>query len=77
MYLSTCLQDSELVMQTVHELVTTNLPQWQQASCTYQDLEIAITLLYYLAEAIPVGTHLKIISYTACGCLSLFHIIMS
>lgn len=46
--------DSQLVLVTVHNLVTHTLSQWQ--TMEVQDIELAITLLYNLGEALP-STH--------------------
>ncbi|XP_053377142.1 exportin-T-like isoform X1 [Mercenaria mercenaria] len=43
--------DSQLVLITVHNIVTHTLSQWKNMEL--KDIEVAITLLYTLAEALP------------------------
>ena len=45
--------DSQLVLITVHNIVTHTLSQWENMEM--KDIEVAITLLYILGEAMPVG----------------------
>lgn len=45
--------NNELILSTVHELVMQTLPRWQVTE--YQDVEVAITLLYQLGEALPAS----------------------
>lgn len=40
---------------TVHNLVTHTLSQWENMEM--EDVEVAITLLYILGEALPVCKH--------------------
>ena len=47
------LQDSDLLLATVHDFFSATVAQWQEAK--YQDVELAVTLLYSLAEALPVS----------------------
>ncbi|KAH3816261.1 exportin-T-like isoform X2 [Dreissena polymorpha] len=49
--------DEQLVLVTVHTLVTRTLSQWENMEL--KDIEVAITLLYNLGEALPtpVGQH--------------------
>jgi len=46
------VQDSKLLLSTVHEVVSRSLSQWQ--TLNVEDIELALTLLYLLAEALPV-----------------------
>ena len=41
------------MLGTVTDLVTQTFQQW--ASAEYPDVEVAVTLLYMLAEALPVS----------------------
>jgi len=50
------VQDSKLLLSTVHEAVSRSLTQWQ--TLNVEDIELALTLLYQLAEALPVCTGL-------------------
>lgn len=43
--------DTELMVVTIHTLVTQTLPQWETVKVC--DLEVAITMLYMLGEALP------------------------
>ncbi|KAL4226182.1 hypothetical protein ACF0H5_014168 [Mactra antiquata] len=45
--------DSHLVLITVHNLVTHTLSQWEKMEL--KDVELAITLLYMMAEALPAA----------------------
>uniref|UniRef100_A0A0B6ZHY5 Exportin-T n=1 Tax=Arion vulgaris TaxID=1028688 RepID=A0A0B6ZHY5_9EUPU len=45
--------DSQMVLVLVHGLVSKTLPCWQ--SLDYRDVEVAITLMYSLGEAIPTS----------------------
>ncbi|XP_067683887.1 exportin-T-like [Haliotis asinina] len=45
--------DSELVIVTVHNIVTRTLPQWE--AMELKDVEMAINLLYMLGEAVPAS----------------------
>ncbi|KAK2192614.1 hypothetical protein NP493_26g07059 [Ridgeia piscesae] len=45
--------DPELVLLVVHEVVSRTMQQWQAAE--FYDVEVAITLLYNLGEAIPAS----------------------
>ena len=48
-----CLvQDNEMVLSVVHRLVTQTLTNWQSSDIC--DVELAVTLLYQLGEALPV-----------------------
>ena len=47
------LQDSQLIILTVHNFATQILPQWEAHSV--QDVEMAVSLLYMLGEAVPVS----------------------
>jgi len=51
-YMACGTQDSQLLISTVHEAVDHTFSQWQTLSI--EDVELAITLLYQLAEALPV-----------------------
>ena len=46
------LQDAELLLTAVKRMVDENVTHWQSKS--YQDVEVAIAMLYQLAEALPV-----------------------
>jgi hypothetical protein len=48
-----CNQDNEMVIGVVHGVVTQTLTNWQ--SSEVRDIELAVTLLYQLGEALPVG----------------------
>ncbi|XP_056000713.1 exportin-T-like isoform X2 [Ostrea edulis] len=43
--------DTELILRTVHNLVTQTLPRWEAMKVC--DVEVAITMLYMLGEALP------------------------
>ncbi|XP_035825468.1 exportin-T isoform X2 [Aplysia californica] len=45
--------DSQMILVHVHELVSQTLPQWK--SLDFRDVEVAVTLLYSLGEAIPAS----------------------
>lgn len=45
--------DSDLILVTVHNIVTQTLPQWESAN--FRDVEMAVTLLYSVAEAVPAS----------------------
>ncbi|XP_041348237.1 LOW QUALITY PROTEIN: exportin-T-like [Gigantopelta aegis] len=45
--------DSQLIILTVHNFATQILPQWEAASI--EDVEMAVTLLYMLGEAVPAS----------------------
>jgi len=45
-------QDSKLLLGSVDEVVSQSFTQWQTQSV--EDVELAVTLLYQLAEALPV-----------------------
>lgn len=45
--------DSELLLRVVSEVFTQTITRWQVAE--FQDVEVAITLLYQLAEALPAS----------------------
>ena len=45
--------DSQLILVHVHQLVSQNLPQWK--TLDFKDVEVAVTLLYSLGEAIPAS----------------------
>lgn len=49
--------DSQLVLITVHNIVTRTLSQWE--TMEFKDIEVAVSLLYTLGEAIPAqqGRH--------------------
>ena len=51
-------QDSQLVLIAVHNIVTQTLSQWE--TMEFKDIEVAISLLYSLGEAIPVSSHLSL-----------------
>jgi hypothetical protein len=61
-------QDSQLVLITVHNIVTHTLSQWENMEL--KDIEVAITLLYTLAEAMPVS--MQVISVDKCISFSFF-----
>lgn len=46
-------QDSDLILMTVHTIVSRTLSQWDAAD--FRDVEMALTLLYSVAEAVPVS----------------------
>lgn len=62
-------QDTELMVVTIHTLVTQTLPQWETVKVC--DLEVAITMLYMLGEALPVRTA----KYWYCS-FSVIHLIL-
>ncbi|KAK7102918.1 exportin-T-like [Littorina saxatilis] len=45
--------DSDLILMTVHTIVTQTLAQWEAAD--FRDVEMALTLLYSVAEAVPAS----------------------
>ena len=45
-------QDTDLMVGTIHNLVSQTLPQWETVKVC--DLEVAISMLYMLGEALPV-----------------------
>ncbi|BFZ08391.1 hypothetical protein BsWGS_11430 [Bradybaena similaris] len=45
--------DTQMILVRVHELVSQTLSNWQ--SLDYRDVEVAITLMYSLGEAIPAS----------------------
>lgn len=45
--------DCDLVLLTVHTIVAQTLPQWETAD--FRDVEMALTLLYGIAEAVPAS----------------------
>ncbi|CAL1531674.1 unnamed protein product [Lymnaea stagnalis] len=45
--------DTQMILLRIHELVSQTLPRWE--SLDFRDVEIAITLLYSLGEAIPAS----------------------
>ncbi|CAG5117342.1 unnamed protein product, partial [Candidula unifasciata] len=45
--------DAQMILLRVHELVSQTLSRWQ--SLDYRDVEVAITLMYSLGEAIPAS----------------------
>ncbi|KAH9494515.1 hypothetical protein Btru_042329 [Bulinus truncatus] len=45
--------DSQMILVHVHELVSQTLPRWE--TLDFRDIEIAITLLYSLGEALPAS----------------------
>ncbi|XP_013079973.2 exportin-T-like [Biomphalaria glabrata] len=45
--------DTQMILIQVHELVSQTLPRWE--SLDFRDVEIAITLLYSLGEALPAA----------------------
>ena len=51
--------DSELVLTTIREYLARALGQWQTAE--FQDVEVAICMLYQLAEALPVSLMMNVI----------------
>ncbi len=44
--------DPDMVLTTIHEYLGQTLSNWQRAE--FKDVEVAITMLYQLAEALPV-----------------------
>ena len=44
--------DADLVLTTIHEYLAQALGGWQTAE--FQDVEVAVGMLYQLAEALPV-----------------------
>lgn len=48
-------QDGDLILMTVHNIVTQTLPQWETRDIA--DIEVAVYLLYTLGEAVPVSKH--------------------
>ena len=52
------MQDAKLLLGTVHEVVSRSLTQWQ--TLNVEEIELAITLMYQLAEALPVCIYLLI-----------------
>ena len=46
-------QDSKLLLNTVHDVVGRSFTNWQ--TLNVEDVELAVTLLYQLAEALPVS----------------------
>ena len=48
------LQDSILLLSTVQELCTQTFNSWNQRA-KFQDVEVALSLLYQLAEALPAS----------------------
>ena len=46
-------QDSDLILMTVHTIVSQTLSHWDAAD--FRDVEMALTLLYSVAEAVPVS----------------------
>jgi len=55
MFCLLCFQDSELLLRVVREVFTQTVTRWQMAE--FQDVEVCITLLYHLAEALPVSLY--------------------
>ena len=51
-------QDGNLVLSTVQELLSQALQHWQ--TMDFKDVEIAITMTYMLAEALPVSSNVLI-----------------
>ncbi len=45
--------DADMVLTTIHEYLGQTLSNWQRAE--FKDVEVAITMLYQLAEALPVS----------------------
>jgi len=60
--------DSVILLGTVHDIISTTLSRWQTTE--FEDVEIAITLLYQLGEALPVRKNVDFF----CG-LSQFEIV--
>ena len=46
-------QDTELLLSFVRNLLDRNVTNWKSKS--YQDVEVAITMLYSLVESVPVS----------------------
>ena len=57
--------DSQLVLITVHNIVTHTLSQWENMEM--KDIEVAITLLYILGEAMPVSQYIGSFWYLHIG----------
>lgn len=47
-----------MLVTTVRDMFVTTVTQWQAAQ--FEDVEVAITLLYILAEALPVSVGVKV-----------------
>ncbi|KAL8603758.1 hypothetical protein ACOMHN_024374 [Nucella lapillus] len=45
--------DADMILKTVHNVVTQNLEDWKKMD--FRDVELAITLLYGVAEAVPAS----------------------
>jgi len=56
-------QDSKLLLGTVREAVDHTFTHWQ--TLNVEDVELAITLLYQLAEALPVCIYVCLFSYNS------------
>lgn len=50
-------QDAQLIIVTVHNILTQTLPNWERVD--QLETELAISLLYQLGEALPVNTQQK------------------
>ena len=61
-------QDSDLILMTVHNIVSQTLSHWE--SSDFRDVEMALTLLYSVAEAVPVSP--VICFLIPSGCLVIF-----
>ena len=55
-------QDSKLLLNTVHDVVGRSFTNWQ--TLNVEDVELAVTLLYQLAEALPVSVFICFILTT-------------
>ncbi|GFO01906.1 exportin-t-like [Plakobranchus ocellatus] len=43
--------DCQMILRRIHEVVSTTLPQWERTD--FRDVEVAISLIYNIGEAIP------------------------
>lgn len=53
------MQDGDVTMETVEELVVNTFSNWRVLN--YREVELAISLLFFLGEAMPVSFFVTIL----------------